>query len=172
MSTRGRPGRVSEGVCFLTMQEKDTEHAFLLKFSLPTTYHSSLFIAICSSLLHPVAPTFSLPLPSVPLLLLPDYFGSDTQNVGGELGAGRQRVEAIFQQIQDQAHRERETEKERERKNEGERKRYREKREELRSDWKCFCTANDVCFCFLMYAANEPPGPLGQMGYMHNIQSL
>lgn len=61
-----------------------------------SSYHASLFILICSFAEHPVAPTFSPSLYSVPLILLPDYFGSDTQNGGGELRAGRQRVEAIF----------------------------------------------------------------------------
>lgn len=48
----------------------------------------AFFPLIRSLTQHLVAPTFSPPLCSVLLILLPDYFGSDTQNGGGELRAG------------------------------------------------------------------------------------
>lgn len=83
----------------LSPSEKDILSILSLYIGAPlfsNSYHSSLFILICSLTQHTVAPTFSPPLYSVPLILLPDYFGSDTQNGGGEQRAGRQRVEAIF----------------------------------------------------------------------------
>ncbi len=80
-------------------QKKDILSILSLHIGAPlfsNSYHSSLFILMCTLTQHPVAPSFSPPLCSVPLILLPDYFGSDTQNGGGELRARRQRVEAIF----------------------------------------------------------------------------
>lgn len=71
-------------------------HCTLEHLFFSNSYHFSLFILIYSLTQHPDAPAFSHPLYSLSLILLPDYFGSDTQNGGGELRAGRQRVEAIF----------------------------------------------------------------------------
>lgn len=113
-STQGQPfekksweGSRGEGACLYavsrqqlkTSQKNDIlsiQHLYIGAPLFSNSCHSSLFILICSLTQHPVAPTSSPPLYSVPLILLPDYFGSDTQNGGGERRAGRQRVGAIF----------------------------------------------------------------------------
>lgn len=75
-----------------TNKKKRYEVVWSERLFSPNSYHFSVFILICSSnpasgcthffFSHPTSPT---PLYSVPLILLPDYFGSDTQNGGGEL---------------------------------------------------------------------------------------
>lgn len=153
-------GRVQSGGCLFVRsqlatietflhQEKENLSVLSLYIGAPlfsNSYYSSLFIFICSSTQHVVAPTFSPRLYSVPLILLPDYFGSDTQNGGGELRAGRQRVEAIFWQIQVQAQKE---------------SRLPMPSGQLRLHCVFYACALKIMFDFLIYCPSKPLGPLG-----------